>query len=366
MRRLFWQPAPKMDPNSPQPKPFIIPVFLPHTGCPHRCVFCDQSAITGQTIPLPQPDQIRRDINTFLTYSKGRHATVQISFYGGNFLGLPETTVHRLLDLATGFISAGDVDSIRFSTRPDTINPQRLAWLKGYRVATIEIGAQSMDDRVLQKSNRGHRAEDTEKAMALLKAEGYETGLQMMLGLPGDTAAGALETGRRIQALAPDFVRIYPAVVLAGSALADLMAAGDYTPLSLDVAIDISAQLYKLFVSSHIRVIRMGLQSSADLNRDNTFLAGPYHPAFGHLVMAKLFLDSACRELRRQGQTENAISIAVNPRSVSHVKGQKNNNLATLQKLFAVDNISVAVRPDLAETEVVVNMDEPVSILNGD
>jgi len=348
-----------------QPKPFIIPVFLPHTGCPHRCVFCDQSAITGQTRPLPSPEQIRREIREQLTYPGGPRSPVQISFYGGNFLGLPETTTRLLLDLASEFIESSRVDSIRFSTRPDTVDSRRLAWLDGYRVATIEIGAQSMDDRVLQKSNRGHRAADTETAMALLKDRGLETGLQMMLGLPGDTPAGALETGRRLQALAPDFVRIYPALVLAGSALAELLAAGRYTPLALDAAVEITARLYKLFAASHIPVIRMGLQSSAELNRDTTVLAGPYHPAFGQLVMSKLFLDSVSRELRRQGRTDNAISIAVSPRSVSNVKGQKNNNLAVIKKLFAVETITVTTSPKIAETEVVVNMGDPVSILCG-
>jgi len=354
-----------MDPNARQPRPFIIPIFLPHTGCPHRCVFCDQSAITGQTLPLPRPDQIRSEINKFLKFSKHPHETVQISFYGGNFLGLPEITVRRLLDLATEFIATGDVNSIRFSTRPDTIYPHRLAWLAGYRVATIELGAQSMDNRVLEKSNRGHRAADTEKAMALLKDGGYETGLQMMLGLPADTAAGALASGRRMQALAPNFVRIYPALVLSGSLLAELLAAGDYTPLTLDAAVDISAQLYKLFTNSHIRVVRMGLQSSIELNQGNTVLAGPYHPAFGQLVMSKLFLDSVCRELRRHGHTQSAISIAVSPRSVSHVKGQKKNNMAALRRMFATDNITVSASPELADTQVRVNMGAPVSILSG-
>jgi len=346
-------------------KPFIIPVFLPHTGCPHRCVFCNQSAITGQTKPLPTPAQVRGEIQNQLTYPKGPRKPVQISFYGGNFLGLPKQSVGQLLDIASEFIQSGAVDSIRFSTRPDTIDPQRLAWLDSYCVATIEIGAQSMDDRVLQKSNRGHRAADTEAAMALLKHGGYESGLQMMLGLPGDTAAGALETGRRIRALAPDFVRIYPALVLAGSVLADLLTAGRYSPLNLDSAVDTTARLYKLFINSRIPAIRMGLQSSVELNRGNTIMAGPYHPAFGQLVMSKLFLDRVCRELRHQGQAENAISIAVHPRSVSNVKGQKNNNLAALKNLFAVDTISVEARPELADTEVAVNRGEPVSILSG-
>ena len=236
-----------MDQPQPTPKPFIIPIFLPHSGCPHRCVFCDQSTITGQKIALPGPEQIRREIRTFLGYKKGARAPVQISFYGGNFLGQPEKLVRRQLDIASEFIASADVDTIRFSTRPDTIDPERLEWLSGHRVATVEIGAQSMDDTVLKKSNRGHTARDTENAMALLKAGGYETGLQMMPGLSGDTAAGTLETGRRVLALSPDIVRIYPAVVLAGSPLAAWFETGRYTPPPIDAAVELTARLYRLF-----------------------------------------------------------------------------------------------------------------------
>jgi histone acetyltransferase (RNA polymerase elongator complex component) len=354
-----------MDPHSTKSKPFIIPIFLPHTGCPHRCVFCDQSAITGQKTALPRPEQIRREIRTFLSYKKGARAPVQISFYGGNFLGQSEKSVRRLLDIASEFIDSADVDSIRFSTRPDTIDPERIRWLAGYRVATVEIGAQSMNDAILRSVKRGHTARDTESAMTLLKASGYETGLQMMLGLPGDSASDAVATGQRIQELAPNFVRIYPALVLAGSPLADWFMTGRYTPLSLETAVALTAQLYRLFVNGGIRVIRMGLQASAALNRDDTILAGPYHPAFGQLVMAKLFFDSVCRALGRINIPPDTISIAVNPRSVSNLRGQKNRNLDLLKRQFSLRGISVLTEPALDETVVVVNAGDPVSILNG-
>jgi histone acetyltransferase (RNA polymerase elongator complex component) len=354
-----------MDLHSTESKPFIIPIFLPHSGCPHRCVFCDQSTITGQTTALPSPEQIRREIRTFLSYKKGARAPVQISFYGGNFLGQPEKAVRRQLDIASEFIASADVDSIRFSTRPDTIDPERLEWLSGYRVTTVEIGAQSMDDTVLKKSNRGHTARDTDNAMALLKSGGYETGLQIMPGLPGDTAAGTLETGRRALDLSPDIVRIYPAVVLAGSPLAAWFETGRYTPLPLADAVALTARLYRLFENKGVRVIRMGLQAAATLNPGMSVLAGPYHPAFGQLVMAKLFFDSICRALERAGERADTISIAVHPRSVSNLKGQKNSNLDLLERRFSIRGISVLTEPALDETVVVVNAGDPVSILNG-
>jgi len=346
-------------------KPFIVPIFLPHTGCPHRCIFCDQSAITGQKATLARPEQIRREIRTFLGYNEGQRTPVQVSFYGGNFLGRPEKAVRRLLDIASEFINADEVDSLRFSTRPDTVDPERLAWLADYRVATVEIGAQSMNDAVLRSAKRGHTALDTENAMTLLKSAGYETGLQMMLGLPGDSAAVTLATGRRILELAPDFVRIYPALVLSGSPMAEGFTAGQYTPLSLETAVDITGQLYRLFVNGGTRVIRMGLQASASLNQDTTILAGPYHPAFGQLVMSKLFFDCVSLALNGLSKCPDTISIAVNPRSVSNLKGQTNRNLELLKRQFSVSRITVLTEPALDETVVVVNAGEPVSILAG-
>ena len=354
-----------MERHPPETTPFIIPVFIPHTGCRHRCFFCDQSAITGQKASLPEPGQIRREILSFLGYKKGSRSPVQISFYGGNFLGLPEKTVRRLLDVASEFIKLEAVESLRFSTRPDTIDTERLGWIEKYPVATIEIGAQSMDETVLSDSNRGHTARDTEKAAALLKTKGYETGLQMMLGLPGDSAAGSLDTGRRIVALDPDFVRIYPAIVLKNSVLAEWFIAGRYKPLSLEKAVETAGKLYRLFLNHQIRVVRMGLQASEELNRKNTILAGPFHPAFGQLVISSLFLDSISHTLKLAGNRQKTISLAVNPRSESNLRGQKNRNMESLKRQFSVDTITVIPRMDLEVNEVVVNGGDPFSILAG-
>ena len=352
-----------MDLHPPKEKPFIIPIFLPQSGCRHRCSFCDQAAITGHQAAPPNPDRVRREIQTFLDYKKAPRALVQVSFYGGNFLGLPEKTVRSLLAVAAEFIMSGAIDSIRFSTRPDTIDPERLTWLASYPVATVEIGAQSMNDHVLSSSNRGHTARDTENAMTLLKAKGYETGLQMMLGLPGDSAQKSLSSGRQILDLEPDFVRIYPVVVLKGSPLADWYISGRYQPLPLETAVERTGQLYRLFINGGIRVVRMGLQVSEELSRGDIILAGPFHPAFGQLVLSNLFLKAACRVLQKAEKHPSTISIAVHPRSVSNLRGQKNSNISSLKRLFSADTIAVISKPDLDESKVAVNDGAPVSIL---
>ncbi len=346
-------------------RPFIIPIFIPHGGCRHRCVFCNQVSITGQRETALEPSRVRREIQRFLGHKKGPRAPVQISFYGGNFLGLSENRIRCLLDVAAEFVASRTVDSLRFSTRPDTIDGERLGWLADYPVDTIEIGAQSLHDRVLRASNRGHTARHTETAMRLLKSKGYETGLQLMLGLPGDSGAGVLDTGRRALALGPDFVRLYPVVVLKDSALADQFTTGLYKPLPLDTAVALTAQLYRLFVTGGVRVVRMGLQASVDLTPDSTILAGPFHPAFGQLVITSLFFNSVRRELARVDNPGHTISIAVNPRSVSNLRGQKNSTVNSLKRLYTTNTIRVISDPEIAETAVAVNQRRPVSILTG-
>lgn len=335
-------------------KPLIIPIFLPNAGCPHRCSFCDQKAITGHGNSIPSASDLRTTIDTFLEYQHGQRDTTQISFYGGNFLGLKPGDLTFLLREATRYIDTGSVNSIRFSTRPDTIHSKQLDLLTDYPVSTIELGVQSMDNRVLAGVNRGHTAEDTERAVELLKGRNYTIGLQMMVGLPGDSDAGARETAARIAALSPDFVRIYPTVVLANSPLADRFKKGDYTPMSLASALTLVKNLYRLFNQHDIRVVRMGLQISTALDSPSTMLAGPYHPAFGHLVLSELFLDKASTALARAEISPGKIALKVHPQNLSRVRGLKSRNIDILKKRYHLHTLEI--RPDisLAKDDVVV------------
>ena len=278
-------------------KPLIIPIFLPHAGCPHRCVFCDQSSITGVRSKKRSPKDVRDQIEAFLKFKTGRRNTVQIAFFGGNFLGIPADEIKHLLAEAAEYVKTGRVNSIRFSTRPDTIDHPRLDLIKNFPVTTIELGVQSMDERVLSATKRGHSAADTEKAIQHLKELNYEVGVQLMVGLPGDTPERLIASAQRIARLKPDFIRIYPTVVLAGSPLAAWYRKGEYVPLSLEEGVRQVKDLYLLFKNKNIAVIRMGLQASEDLEYDSTVLAGPYHPAFGHLVYSEISLDMAVAQI---------------------------------------------------------------------
>lgn len=334
--------------------PFIIPIFLPHLGCPHQCAFCNQTSITGVT-----PDRISREtlsllITEFLEYKKTRRRSVQVSFYGGNFLGLKKDYIRILLDETTKFVKNKKVDSIRFSTRPDTISNKSLDIIKNYPVSTIEIGVQSMDNQVLAMAERGHTASDTEKAAALLKEKKYDVGMQMMVGLPGDDETKTLFTARRIASLSPDFVRIYPTVVLAHSRLAVWYRNGVYRPWSLSRCVSLVKKLYLFFKNKNIPVIRMGLQASEDLAKDTTILAGPHHPAFGHMVHSEIFMDMAVSRLEAKGGSYDKIIIKVHPRSTSKMRGLKNKNVQRLKKKFQINSLEIIPDISLAQDKLSV------------
>jgi histone acetyltransferase (RNA polymerase elongator complex component) len=336
-------------------RPFIIPIFLPHAGCPHQCVFCNQSPITS-VHSRPTSKDVRRQIETFLGFRRQQRRYTQIAFFGGNFFGIQMQTIKRLLTVATKYVATGHADSIRFSTRPDTVDRQRLAAIKAFPVTTIELGVQSMDDCVLNRSNRGHTATDTVKALQLLRYHEYEVGMQMMVGLPGDDAQRLQASARKIARLKPDFIRIYPTVVLAGSPLANMYQKGDYIPLSLAEAVRQVKDLYLYFKNENIAVIRMGLQATDAFADTSTLLAGPYHPAFGHMVYSEIFLDMAVAQLESSNATAQSVRLHVHPRAVSRMRGLKNGNLKKLGEKFHLQSIEIAPDDCLNEIQLSVTI----------
>jgi histone acetyltransferase (RNA polymerase elongator complex component) len=332
-------------------KPLIIPIFIPHAGCPHQCIFCNQNIIASASSESSDASHANT-IARFLTYKRPSRSHVEISFFGGNFLGLPKKRALHLLNEAMAFVNSGQVHSIRFSTRPDTIDEKRLDRIAPYPVSTIELGVQSMDDQVLNMSGRGHTADVTVHAVGLLRKKGFTIGIQMMTGLPGDSLSGSIETAQRIIALKPDFVRIYPTLVLEGSPLALLYKKGQYTPLSLEECVDQLKALYLLFQSSHTPVIRMGLQASQELADKSVVLAGPYHPALGHWVMSSIMLDHAIAALELAPPSTDAATLIVHPKSLSRIQGLKKQNLEILKCRFNLQSVMIQTDPTLSMNEV--------------
>jgi histone acetyltransferase (RNA polymerase elongator complex component) len=288
------------------------------------------------------------EIERWLNWATRRHP-VEISFYGGTFLGLPVEVMTACLELAQRYVNDGRVQGIRFSTRPDTVTEAMLDLLSAYSVTTVELGAQSMADAVLAASTRGYRAVDTQEAMARLAERGYRTILQMMVGLPGETRAHFNSSLDSMLALSPHGIRVYPTVVLSGSGLEHLWREGVYAPLSLDEAVLRTKEAWLAATGKGIKVIRMGLQESEEM-RLAGICAGPHHPAFGHLVHSARFLDMAEALVERVLSPGDSPVFYVHPKSISRMRGLGNGNLVHLKARYALGDIAVKADDTLEET----------------
>jgi histone acetyltransferase (RNA polymerase elongator complex component) len=323
----------------------IIPIFIPHRGCPHRCIFCNVQKTAGD-----QPERISEHafcetVNKHLESAKPSPDRVQIAFYGGNFTGMEIREQIELLTFAGTFIKKGLVHGIRISTRPDCLDAGCLDMLRSFEVTTTEIGVQSMTDDVLNRANRGHTASDVVHAITLLKQRSFETGVHLMVGLPEDSCFSFDDTVEKIIALKPDFVRIHPTLVFEKTDLAQAYLGGTYHPLSLAAAIDLCKSALKRFEESGIPVIRLGLQTTREMETPGSIIAGPYHPAFRNLVEASLYFDMASSLLMAEPVRDKAVLFILSPKDVSSFRGQKNGNLQRIKACFGLAEIGVSVDP---------------------
>lgn len=311
----------------------VVPVFIPHLGCPHQCVFCDQRAIAAPE--APEPEEVPAIVRRALPWAEGG----QLAFYGGSFTAIPEERQEAYLQAAQPFLQSGLLGSLRVSTRPDAVDGPALERLGRYGVRTVELGAQSMDDEVLRRSGRGHQAEDTRRAAQMVKDGGFELVLQVMAGLPGDSRALCRQTAEQIAGLAPDAVRIYPVCVLRGSPLAALP---DYRPLSIDQAAEWCADMLEVFQRACVPVIRLGLNPTEQLAQ--SVLAGPYHPALGQIVQARLARRQA-QALLKTCPPGAHVLLQCPKGQLSTLRGQKNHNMAWFRREFPQMRIETAEDP---------------------
>lgn len=298
-----------------------ISVFVPHIGCPNMCSFCNQRYITG-TFKAPLKSDVVNAVETAVKSSRYDPHNTEIAFFGGSFTAINRNYMTELLKTAYTYVKNGTVRGIRISTRPDAIDDEIISILRSYGVTSIELGAQSMSDRVLKMNNRGHSVEDVVRSSEMIKQAGFELGLQMMTGLYGDTDELALKTAETIIKLSPDTVRIYPTIVLKGTDLAALYSDNKYQPQTLEDAVSLCTVLYKKFTDNGIRVIRLGLHSI----ENEAYIAGPWHPAFSELCQSQIMLEKALETLAEKGK----YIIYVSSGSVSKMVGQKRNNINLL------------------------------------
>ncbi|MBR0161489.1 MAG: radical SAM protein [Oscillospiraceae bacterium] len=328
----------------------IYPVFVPHLGCPYACVFCNQREITGR-----EASEAMEELNELFRRGSG---DAELAFYGGSFTAIPPREQECYLEKAARLMESGVITSIRLSTRPDAVDGETISRLKEYGVQTVELGAQSMCDRVLLTSGRGHCAQDVRDASVLIKRAGLKLVLQMMTGLPGDDEAGAEYTARELCRLGPDAVRIYPTVVVRGTQLEKLWRDGLYREHTVEEAVTTCAKILPIFEAEGIPVIRLGLNPTKELS-EGAALAGAYHPALGELVRSRMLRNQAEKLLIDSGCEGKTVRIMTPPQIFSQMIGQKKCNLSWLTERFSLHDISVRSVQGLQDIEIKILQTEP-------
>lgn len=319
---------------------FNIPFFISELGCPHRCVFCNQHAISGVK-KVPLPNKIDDQVKAYLASFQDVEPYTEIAFFGGNFTGLPINDQMAYLNAAQKWVSSGHVNAIRLSTRPDYITGEVLKMLRGYSISSIELGAQSLDEEVLSLSGRGHCAKQVEEASALILEAGFGLCLQMMTGLPGDTPEKTMFTAKRIAELGATETRVYPALVIRGTQLEKLFRNGSYHPLTLNETTDRCKQLLLFFEANNVKVLRLGLHPSEGLRQSNELVAGPFHPALRELANTAIWGEIFSETLKnRKGKN---LKVTVSPKELNAAIGHKGAN----KKLLLEHFLRVAFATDL-------------------
>ena len=334
-----------------------IPVFIPHLGCPNTCVFCNQRSISGKQSFAPE--SVREEIDAALA-TIPCDAEVEIAYFGGSFTGIDRELMIYLLELARSYVDerregCARVVGIRMSTRPDYINDEIMDILSRYPVKTVELGLQSMSDRVLAASKRGHTSRDAENACKMIVDAGYSLIGQMMIGLPESTLEDELYTARKICDMGAAGARIYPTVVFHGTELAEMVRKGEYPMLSVDDAVERSKEALKIFESRGVECIRIGLCASDNLGDASHVMGGANHPSLGELVMGEAYFDRMCADadrLIKSAQGEGAICFYVPRGELSKAIGQRGKNKKRLEDRYEPHKIEIKEKdvPKLVST----------------
>ena len=335
-----------------------VPVFIPHLGCPNSCVFCNQRRISGKlTLDI---HSVKDELENELSTVDSEITEAEIAFFGGSFTGIDRADMLYLLGLAKEHIDSGKVCGVRLSTRPDYINEEILDILERHGVTDIELGLQSMSDKVLAAAKRGHSADTARGACRLIKARGFNLVGQMMIGLPESTLGDEVNTAKEIVSLGCDAARIYPTVVFCETELADMTQRGDYVPLSMENAINRSAAVLRVFTEHNVPVIRLGLCAADNLFEEGTMVGGAYHSAFGEMVYSRLYYMRLTEFIEKHSLAGKIsgrdVTVYCSVGEVSKVSGQKRENKERLCAEYGVRSVRIIERGDLERYRVEVEV----------
>ncbi|WP_352419573.1 radical SAM protein [Proteiniborus sp.] len=321
-------------------KHHIIPIFVPHVGCPHDCIFCNQRKIALEKANIDE-DSIKLTIDSYINTIPDTNEKLELAFFGGSFTGIDMSIQRNLLKIAYYYKKNGFIDRIRLSTRPDYIDKKRLDILKQYDVDIIELGVQSMCPDVLQNSYRGHSDVDVINATKLINDYDFILGLQMMVGLPGSNYEKELFTAKQLIKMKPSIVRIYPTLVIKDTYLEKKYYCGEYNPLPLDKALDTCMDLLMMFNYNDINVIRIGLQPTDNIAANKDVIAGPFHPAFRQLVEGKAYREYLKMFFDIHTEINSSIQVYLNNREISNFAGQCSSNLKFLRESYGIKRAKI-------------------------
>lgn len=322
-------------------KHYIIPIFVPHKGCPHDCIFCNQKKITGQLGEVTA-EEVKSKIEEYLATMPAEGSHIEVAFFGGSFTAIPLDYQKSLLKAAFVYFKEGRIETIRVSTRPDCIDCEIAENLKRYGVGIVELGVQSMDEDVLTLCNRGHTSEDVVKAVGLLKEFGFTVGVQMMIGLPGDTEEKALSTVWELVKLKPEIARIYPALVIKNTYMEEMYLKDEFQPMTVEEAAEAAKKLLIIFEGNGINVIRIGLQPTENIVPGKDVVAGPFHPSMRQLVEALVYRDMLELMIEKIGEVGKEIIVRVNPKNISELVGNKKSNIRYIKEKFFIDKLMIS------------------------
>ncbi|WP_127836392.1 elongator complex protein 3 [Clostridium prolinivorans] len=331
---------------------FIIPIFVPHEGCPHNCVFCNQNSITGNNVIKVDAEYVKNIVEEYLKTIPKNNRILEISFFGGTFTAIDIKKQIELLEVAKYYKDLGIINFIRLSTRPDYINIDILSNLKKFSVDIIELGVQSLDMEVLIKSGRGHNLQDVIEASNLIKKFGFTLGHQIMIGLPGDNFDKDIKTIKKLIEISPDICRIYPALVIKNTPMELMYNKGEYKPYTLEETIYITKILYGMLIAAGINIIRIGLQPTKEINIDGDIVSGPFHPAFRELIEGSILNDIIKENIILCRDKEFIIHI--NSKDISKLYCNKKIFFNDTKRQFTTINIKVIQNNQLNRGEIIL------------
>ncbi len=334
---------------------YNIPIFIPHLGCPYDCIYCDQKIIANRA-EAPAAQEIAAAIEQHLA-TIAEDAWIEVGFFGGSFTAIDISTQEAYLQQVQPFRNSGRINDIRVSTRPDCIDSSNLDLLARYGVGMIELGVQSMDEEVLTASGRCYVPGDVKASCDLIKNKHFKLGIQLMIGLPGDSYARDMATAEEVAKIRPQAVRIYPTLVLAGTKLANMYSQGLYTPLQLEEAVRICKDMFLQFFRYTIPVIRMGLYPGEELRRPGVTVAGPFHSSFGELVEQLVFREQAHQAIRSFWNTfgcQNKVRLYVHERDISKMVGHRRANCVSLQQDLDLETLEIRGKGEQPQDSIVV------------